>query len=539
MKMKSVYSNTFLSCALVTVFLAGCSSSETNTPEEGDGGVRPQPGESASPDAAGPQGSDAGPSQNTDAGAEPGDGPAADAAVDPSEPTDTDAGANPVDQADGGDEPNEPSVDAGGTGNEASQFFLPTTEPDNTAAPRIELDAAGGIHALYPAYAGGGAYYAYCAADCAASEDVKVVYLPTDGTVANAMLALTAEGKPRVLLSAYSEAIYASCDEDCTDDANWSAGVILDHGSDKEITGEALALDPDGHPHFSIHTYRALFGIGQLPPKTEYASCYAADCTQADAWEYAPLSNQIWEDAQLKFDAEGKAHLGFVADVMEDLVVTARISAYAECAGNCATEEDWPSIGLANAYANDTEVVSIKPSVSLALTSDGKPRLLAFAVSDTGEKNLDYFECDENCTTDGFLGSVLSNHPDVGTGIDLALDDQDRPRFVHTLDYNIVLAYCDDLPCAAPDAQWDLTMVEAGGNIPKDNIFLYPNCYVGAWFLHSPSLALTADGAPRVGYQARDISGGLGNPDGPNTPDCVAGTDMTWSRMSVMSSYRE
>jgi hypothetical protein len=119
------------------------------------------------------------------------------------------------------------------------------------------------------------------------------------------------------------------------------------------------------------------------------------------------------------------------------------------------------------------------------------------------------------------------------------LDAQDRPRFVHTLDYNIALAYCDTLPCAASDSHWDLTMVEASSSIPKDNIFPYPNCYIGAWFLHSPSISIAADGAPRVGYQARDISGGFGLPDGPDTAECVAGTDMTWSRLSVMTSYKE
>src|SRR4051812_24430692 len=43
----------------------------------------------------------------------------------------------------------------------AARFFLPTGVPDNTTAPSIEIDAQGGIHALYPAYAGGDAYYAY------------------------------------------------------------------------------------------------------------------------------------------------------------------------------------------------------------------------------------------------------------------------------------------------------------------------------------------------------------------------------------------
>jgi hypothetical protein len=42
---------------------------------------------------------------------------------------------------------------------------------------------------------------------------------------------------------------------------------------------------------------------------------------------------------------------------------------------------------------------------------------------------------------------------------------------------------------------------------------------------------LTSDGA-RVGHQARDVSGGWNKQD-PNGPKCVAGTDMTWSRLAV------
>jgi hypothetical protein len=82
-----------------------------------------------------------------------------------------------------------------------------------------------------------------------------------------------------------------------------------------------------------------------------------------------------------------------------------------------------------------------------------------------------------------------------------------------------------------------LTKVELSGDIPPDEIFLWENCTIGAWFLHSPSLALTKDGKPRVGYQARDISGGVTQPD-PTKPRCTAGTDMTWSRLSLMTSYK-
>jgi hypothetical protein len=102
----------------------------------------------------------------------------------------------------------------------------------------------------------------------------------------------------------------------------------------------------------------------------------------------------------------------------------------------------------------------------------------------------------------------------------------------------IALAYCDEEHCAAPDAKWDLTKVEYGGDMKPDDIFLYANCNVAAWFLQDPSLALTADGRAIVGYQARDISGGWQPPADPKKPRCRAGTDMTWARMAVLKGVR-
>jgi hypothetical protein len=81
---------------------------------------------------------------------------------------------------------------------------------------------------------------------------------------------------------------------------------------------------------------------------------------------------------------------------------------------------------------------------------------------------------------------------------------------------------------------WDDALVENSGSIPADKIFLWENCTIGAWFLHDPSIALTRNGLPRVGYQARDISGGFTRPD-PTKPGCTPGTDMTFARLAVMS----
>lgn len=423
-----------------------------------------------------------------------------------------------------------------GSINGTQRFFLPTGEPDNTSAPIVEVDVTGAIHLVYPAYAGGDAYYGYCGPSCSGTNDVKVVTFPTEGTVANVMLALTADGKPRVLLSAFQRVYYASCEADCTNSSNWKQVVLIEHQSDREVTGEALALNSAGQPRFLMHTYRAYLGIGQKAPETYLVQC-DSDCGVATNWTSSLIANEIWEGSHLRFDGQDVAHLATTVRIEEGENAGKKMSAYLQCSDECETPAGWTGIGLMTPYESEVEAVSMKPSVALGLTRSGNPRVVVLAKNETANKNLVYFECDQDCVRDHWTASIVSNHDQISAGFDLALDTNDRPRLAYTLNYNIGLAYCDQPPCAGPTSSWDLTKVELGSDMPTDTIFLWDNCSVGAWFLHSPSLALTADGKPRVGYQARDISGGYTQPD-PTKPRCVAGTDMTFSRMAVMPSHR-
>ncbi len=423
---------------------------------------------------------------------------------------------------------------AGAEGDGASsRFFLGTgSDVDNTAAPRIEIDRDGGVHAVYPAYAGGRSYYAYCPRDCT-PESLKVVRFETDGTVANAMLALDGAGRPHVLLSSFSKIYYASCTGDCTTKSGWRQTELLDHGNELEVSGEAFALDSSGRPRFLMHTYRAYLGIGQKPPKVWWAAC-DADCHDADAWTASQIAEQMWYGSTLRFGPDGRPRVATVAEIELEDGSKMDAAAYVECNGDCTKEASWTGVPLMQVYQSEYEAVALKPTLSMALTKSGAPRIVTIGKQDD-RKAVTYYACDSDCVGEGWEGVILSDHADVGPGLDLALDANDRPRFVYTLDYDVFLARCDEARCETADAKWDLTKVEAGSDMPPDEIFLYENCHVGAWFLHSPSLALTADGKPRVGYQARDISGGWKNPD-PTKPRCEAGTDMTWTRMAVMGS---
>jgi hypothetical protein len=422
----------------------------------------------------------------------------------------------------------------GGSGNSSSgtTFFLPTgAAADNTSPPTIQIDASGVLHAVYPAYAGGGAYYAECPAGCGGEADMKVVSLPTDGTVLNAMMALDGAGHPQLLLATGLAIHYATCAGDCGDAASWTMTEIIHHGGEKDVTGEAFALDPQGRPRFILHTYIAYLGIGQGTPETEWVAC-DGNCGSPASWTRSHISDQIWGHNTLRFDRAGRAHLMTVA-LVDDPNGTVHMGAYATCASNCGSPDAWTNTGLGPVFSLEYEAVTLDDRTALEVTSDGHPRA-TFLWNDGGQRKLVYAQCSAaDCTADGaWTASVLSDSNDLQQGFDLALDGADHPRITINLGYNIGLAHCDDADCSAEGAKWDLDTVEHATDIPTDNIFLYPNCTVGGWLLHDPSLALHADGSPVIAYSARDISAGGVTTTDPNEPACVAGTDMILGRIA-------
>lgn len=423
------------------------------------------------------------------------------------------------------------------TADAATKFFLPTGGVGtNTSPPTIAVDGKGTLHAVYPAYAGGGAFYAECPANCANENAMKTVSFTTgNATVLNAMLALDKTGHPSVLMVTGAQVLYASCaGTDCTSQAAWTTTELVKTNGDLDVTGEAFALDPQGRPRFIMHTTITYLGIGQKPPKTEWVSCDAS-CSTASSWTRGTLSAaQIWGHSTLRFDQKGIAHVATVA-LVDDPSGTIHMGAYAECSANCGTEAGWSSTALGRVFSTEYDAVTIHDQIKLALTSTGQPRML-FLANDGGQRKLTYLQCTAaSCTGDNsWTAQFLSDSKDLDSGADLELDAKDHPRVALTLGYNIGLASCDSADCTAATAKWDLKTVEHAGDLPPDQIFLYPNCSVGAWFLHDPSLALTADGKARVAYTARDVSGAGIHTTDPTKPACVAGTDMLLGRIAFL-----
>lgn len=416
----------------------------------------------------------------------------------------------------------------------ARHFFMPIKRGDNTTAPKLLLDGAGGLHSVYAANAVGGAYYTYCANGCASETDVGVVHFDTDSTVLNAMLALTPSGKPRVLLSTRSKVFYGTCDSGCTDVSAWTVTPVLDHGGKKEVSGHGFALDPQGHPRFILHTYVTYLGIGQGGPKTEYVTC-DDNCGSADAWTANVVSTEYnWYRPELVFDKEGVPQLGATLDFVENGKYVSRATFF-KCRGDCSRGPSWTGTTLEEIYWSEKDAIRVKPSLSLALTESGAPRMAILAPSAEG-KAIIYMGCDAlHCTETDLAWNkrVVQASNALGEGLDLALDAQGHPRIAYTHSYSIVLGTCDADNCDKAEAKWSPTIIEDANNMKSTEISLYANCNVSGWFLHGPSLVLTRDGT-RVGYQSEDVSVG-GPKDNPRGPDCVAGTELTWTRLAVVA----
>lgn len=269
----------------------------------------------------------------------------------------------------------------------------------------------------------------------------------------------------------------------------------MEHAGAKEVTGEAFALDREGRPRFLAHTYVAKLGIGQKTPETHWVSCDTA-CDDASSWTSSKIASEMWQSPSLRFDAENRAKVAAVVRVeMSQSSSGKDVGAYIEAQGDPSKESSWKGIAFGLAHSSSVKAVPMPPTIAMALTKTGAPRVVYMGTDSqtSGKRQITFMACDTDCTEDKWQGQLVTDDDRIQAGLDLALDAKDQPRVVYSLDFNIGIASFDG-------TKWDSAKVEAGGDMPTDRIFLWDNCTVGAWFLHSPSIAITPDGQARVGY---------------------------------------
>ena len=428
------------------------------------------------------------------------------------------------------------TVLSGAAAQEAVRAFLPLVEVQNLGVSKLEVDAAGGIHIASESITSEGFYYFYCPPGCSDAGQMSEVYFSSSGVGPDVALSLDPQGRPHILVSAFDSIGYAWCGGDCRSGAGWNYGILysFDVGSSNEraVTGDSLAVGPDGRSHFLMHEPMELFDQRH---GTWYYTC-AADCHLAGNWTGALIEEeQNFTHADLEVRPDGVLAAGVVAQMNPDLGMDSSLSAYMECAGDCSNGDNWTGVGLDNSY--DDFWMGQYATMSMALTGSGAPRLAFLSFDDNDIEYLSYFYCDANCTDGNNWGvEYLSNSTeyDFDNGVHITLDAAGNPRIDYAMLGTILGATCAG-NCTSGQGDWNLDVLESGSDIPADDIFLYSNCVVGAWFLKYPQSAYLPDGRLASIYTAEDYSYGYGgvNAEDPTRPACPIGVDMSLGRFSL------
>ncbi|HYN87213.1 MAG TPA: hypothetical protein VER55_01725, partial [Ardenticatenaceae bacterium] len=154
---------------------------------------------------------------------------------------------------------------AGSADTSVSSVFMDSEWKTSSAS--VAVDPKGGMHMAFYYYepqageAPTGAGYQFCARNCENGANWRGVRIGE--AVNEVQLALTPDGKPRVLYRATSEGglgddfFYAACERNCTNAAGWtstklfsSAGTELFDIYDDDNPQRSFALDPEGRPRY-------------------------------------------------------------------------------------------------------------------------------------------------------------------------------------------------------------------------------------------------------------------------------------------------
>ncbi len=421
-------------------------------------------------------------------------------------------------------------------GQEPVRMFLPVHEADNLARPKLLVDASGGIHIVSSSITGYGFVYGYCEPGCTGPEQMSEVRFDTESNGPILAMDLDPQGRPHVVVGDFMHLRYAHCSGDCRTETGWNYGQLASFDqSDWTISGDTLAIGPDGRSHFFMHGDSVLFTDGVHT--TWYYSC-AADCHLAGNWSGALIEpEQNYTHASLHARGDGALLAGVVAAVNYDLGMENPVIAYLQCLRDCHLADSWVGIGLFDAF-DAFWSQDIPPAVSMELIGAGNPRIAFLGNDDNNDPLLVYMECNQaDCTGDDSWGGVVlldTAEYSIGAGVHLQADAAGGLYLSSTVGSGIVNWYCMPGADCTDGTAWELSIVESSDDIEPDDIFLYTNCVIGAWFLSDPQLGVLPDGRTATVYAAEDYSFGGAAVD-TTRPACPVGMDMSLGRLTIQS----
>jgi hypothetical protein len=444
--------------------------------------------------------------------------------------------------------PSPPSGGGSGAG-AGTAFWLPFSTQDNgyvgTAGTNVAVDAQGGVHILYTVTLNQDnghrpAYYLYCPANCSKASQWTRVRLGDN--LFDARLQLDAAGHPRAILYVYTgefvdsypltEYQFAMCDSVCTDAQNWSITpieqVVMYEPNRRDHANHYFALDAQGHPALLF----ADSNIHRQNGGEYFVACWQDDlakCANVQNWQETWFSSDILYNPELVFGRDGLPRIA-----LEGLNRNSNFDKllYFECVDRACAQYNFQPTYEAGAFA----------SYSLRLDHQDRPRLVYFTGEANGpleKRQLYYSWCNSNCT-ERSNWSATNLHTQLGHGwsVDLALDQNDHPRFVYKMgDVGPGLAWCN-ANCESAQALWQARLIENVEILEAiDPINPILSCSISQWssgFL--PQLALNPLGNPLVTFDVKHQYGGTDTRPGHSGEPCPVGDDIPLSRFASVGA---
>ncbi|MDQ3459827.1 MAG: Ig domain-containing protein [Deinococcota bacterium] len=392
----------------------------------------------------------------------------------------------------------------GGGGGAISTFFLPFVQMGdtiyNTEAPKVAVDAAGGVHVAHDFASASDdhpMFYGYCPGDCTEASRFTLVALGARESAFEVNLVLDPQGRPRMLWDVYQAFRYAECNANCTDASAWTLTTIPTGQDLTETSKRLLALDAQGRPRF-VYTYKN--SHIEAENGTFYVYCDAS-CTDGANWRRLRLSPYVLQRPMLALTPAGQPRLAFY-DYYEVNGQDVPFVGYLECNAGCDNAAGW----------TETPLFALEPTVgtfAMKLDAAGRPRMVLYTGDLDAERGLAgkalyYIWCNTSCSNgDNWDGYQLGFGQDQGMDVDLALDGQNRPRLVFDgAGTGGVYAWCS-ADCEASGSSWQSLVFDSGGEVDKSwPVDPSTGCAFAGWTLVDYLLALDSAGNPRIGYEA-------------------------------------
>jgi hypothetical protein len=374
-----------------------------------------------------------------------------------------------------------------------AHFFLfrATSSPTPWWQTYTRVDASGGVHTAF--YTNQEVYYAHCAMACDNPANWTETPIADAGyydSLNYPVVDVDSAGRPRMMWYHDPDYVYAECNANCANAANWTAiqvPVSAPSGYIYPQTARYFALDAQGRPRFVCYGWD--YDDENVYEGFQYTTC-DGNCTTASNWHSSLIDlNTYIEQPQIVLSTNGQPR---VMGLNTDNELT-----YLGCNTNCSQAENW---GRTTLYP-----IGYWGNFSFRLDSLGQPRV-AFYTQDSSDGALYYAWSNSTAIASTvWFSDSLALPPNDERTVDLAIDSQNHPRMAfasnqENLDYVECTANCE-----STSSTWQLQHIETGDELDlSDPIPPGGGCLTSVWMLLGyPSLALDAADQPNVSYYAR------------------------------------